>query len=213
MKSPQILFLAGVALLRGDVSFGAPILYTIQTEDLQFNRRGCKGPCAVGFEIGYTFGTHDGWARELDGKVRISLDPLIISEAEFTVPASSLTTGKIALRNQHMQETLESEKYPLISFKLNSPITLSDRPRLGIGEEVTVVAQGTWTMHGVSREVSIPLKIKAEKDDATTLRIRANFELDNSAYGIKRYSYLGLTTEDISTIQIDLPMKRSIETP
>jgi hypothetical protein len=80
--------------------------------------------------------------RQITGHATISLDPFVISDVLITVPAPSLTTGKIALRDKHMHETLESEKFPEISFRLTSPITSDTVAALKLGDEVKVVANG-----------------------------------------------------------------------
>jgi polyisoprenoid-binding protein YceI len=161
----------------------------------------------VGFEIGYSVGTHDGWTREIDGRVVYSADPFVISEAEFNVPAPALTTGKIALRDKHMHEVLESDKFQLISFVLSKPMGSDTVAKMNPGDEVKVSATGVWTMHGVSRELTLPMKVKLLKDAGNPLLIRAKFDLNNADFGIKPYTYLGLTTEDTSTITLSLPLR------
>jgi len=207
-RDVQVSILSFVFFCMLQSVLASPVVYTIESQDLPFNKRGCKGPCAVGFEIGYTMGTHEGFAREIQGRVKVEFAPsFTITEAEFVIPVTSMTTGKIALRDQHMRETLGAEQFPFISFKLTSPISAEGIARVNPGDELKVPASGIWTMHGVSREVSIPLKIKFSRDSLKSALVRADFELDNSAYGIKRYSYLGLTVDDISKVSLNLPMQ------
>lgn len=206
MKVWNAVVLSIVASVFTSVAGAAPVTYGIKTQDLKFNNNGCDGACAVGFEIGYTVGTHDGWTREIDGRVVYSADPFVISEAEFNVPAPALTTGKIALRDKHMHDVLESDKFQAISFVLSKPIASDSVAKMNPGDEVKVSATGVWTMHGVSREMTIPMKIKLLKDAGNPLLIRAKFDLNNAEFGIKPYTYLGLTTEDTSTISLSLPL-------
>ena len=205
MKALKV-FLIVLILTEAASAGAAPVNYGIKTQDLKFNGSGCDGTCAVGFEIGYSVGTHDGWTREIDGRVVYSADPFLISEAEFNVPSPALTTGKIALRDKHMHEVLESEKFQVISFVLSKPIASDSVAKMNPGDEVKVSATGVWTMHGVSREMTIPMKIKLLKDAGNPLLIRAKFDLNNADFGIKPYTYLGLTTEDTSTISLNLPL-------
>lgn len=57
-----------------------------------------------------------------------------------------------ALRNQ----ALESNAFPMATFELTEPIAVPDG--LAAGEPISVEANGTLTLHGVTREVTIPIE-------------------------------------------------------
>lgn len=57
-----------------------------------------------------------------------------------------------ALRNQ----ALESNRFPTATFELTEPIAVPDG--LAAGEPISVEANGTLTLHGVTREVTIPIE-------------------------------------------------------
>ncbi|MDE2932917.1 MAG: YceI family protein [Chloroflexota bacterium] len=57
-----------------------------------------------------------------------------------------------ALRNQ----ALESNRFPTATFELTEPIAVPDG--LAAGEPISIEANGTLTLHGVTREVTIPIE-------------------------------------------------------
>ncbi|MDE2668904.1 MAG: YceI family protein [Chloroflexota bacterium] len=57
-----------------------------------------------------------------------------------------------AIRNQ----ALESNQFPMATFELTEPLAVPDG--LAAGEPISVEANGTLTLHGVTREVTIPIE-------------------------------------------------------
>ncbi len=57
-----------------------------------------------------------------------------------------------AIRNQ----ALESNAFPMATFELTEPLAVPDG--LAAGDPTTVQANGTLTLHGVTREVTIPIE-------------------------------------------------------
>ena len=57
-----------------------------------------------------------------------------------------------AIRNQ----ALESNAFPMTTFELTEPLAVPDG--LAAGDPITVQANGTLTLHGVTREVTIPIE-------------------------------------------------------
>ena len=73
-------------------------------------------------------------------------------EADVSQLQSDQSRRDMALR----QQALETAKYTEATFALTDPIALEDTP--AEGELVAATATGTLTLHGVSREVEIPLQ-------------------------------------------------------
>ncbi len=57
-----------------------------------------------------------------------------------------------AIRNQ----ALESNQFPMATFELTEPLAVPDG--LAAGEPISVEANGTLTLHGVTRDVTIPIE-------------------------------------------------------
>lgn len=101
------------------------------------------------------------------------------SSVNAVIKAASIDTG-IERRDNHLRnpDFFEVEKYPDITF------TSSRVEKKGKG----FIAHGTFTMHGVSKEVALPFTINGvsrdEKTGKTTLGITARTTLNRRDYGI-----------------------------
>lgn len=101
------------------------------------------------------------------------------SSVEATIKTASIDTG-IERRDAHLRtaDFFDAEKYPEITFKS----TRIEKSGKGF------VAHGTFTMHGVSKQIALPFTIngvtKDEKTGKTTLGATARATLKRSDYGI-----------------------------
>ena len=101
------------------------------------------------------------------------------SSVVATIKAASIDTG-IERRDAHLRnpDFFEVEKYPEITFK-SSRIEKKGK---------NFIAHGTFTMHGVSKEIALPFTIngmrKDEKTGKTTLGVTARATLNRRDYGI-----------------------------
>lgn len=109
-------------------------------------------------------------------------------KVHFIVPLGRLDTG-IELRNKHMREKyLEVGKFPKAELVVD---------RVGIkfpadGQESVGQANGTMTIHGVSKPVAVNYRAKrsgSSYDVSGTLRINIK------EYGVDVPSYLGVTVK------------------
>ncbi len=73
-------------------------------------------------------------------------------QADLTALRSDDTRRDNALRRQ----ALETARFPTATFALTSPIALPDPP--AEGETIDVTANGRLTLHGVTRDVAVPLR-------------------------------------------------------
>ncbi len=101
------------------------------------------------------------------------------SSVEATIKTASIDTG-IERRDAHLRnpDFFDAEKYPEITFKS------SRIEKKGKG----FVAHGTFTMHGVSKEIALPFTIngvtKDEKTGKSTLGATARLALNRRDFGI-----------------------------
>jgi polyisoprenoid-binding protein YceI len=82
---------------------------------------------------------------------------------------------------KHFQENyMETSKYPKSTFKGN----LTDKTAVNFSKDGTysVTVKGNLTMHGVTKEVSIPGKVVVKGKKAT---IQADFKVKPADYSIK----------------------------
>ena len=101
------------------------------------------------------------------------------SSVKATIKAASIDTG-IERRDAHLRNAdfFDVEKYPEIIFQ-STRIEKKGK---------NFIAHGTFTMHGVSKEVALPFTIngvkKDEKTGKTTLGVTARVALNRKDYGI-----------------------------
>jgi polyisoprenoid-binding protein YceI len=101
------------------------------------------------------------------------------SSVKAVIKAASIDTG-IERRDSHLRnpDFFEVEKYPEITFESSRVV------KKGRG----FIAHGTFTMHGVSKEIALPFTINGvrrdEKTGKTTLGVSARTVINRRDFGI-----------------------------
>jgi polyisoprenoid-binding protein YceI len=132
---------------------------------------------SVGFAVSHmVINTVHGKFNEFTGTVLLQSNQ--VQEAKGTLQAKSIDTG-VAGRDQHLRSAdfFEVEKYPTITFT-------SKRVEQKDGQSVVV---GDFTMHGVTKQVSLPVTVKGPIKDAsgkTRIGLQAKMTLDRRDYGL-----------------------------
>ena len=96
-------------------------------------------------------------------------------------PVSTLVTGN-AHRDKDLNKSLQSDLYPTIRFDLTSVAPGAER-----GDTVDVVLQGRLSIHGVTREASMPATVVTQPD---AIRVRGDAPLSLKDYKIEGLSKL-----------------------
>ena len=78
-----------------------------------------------------------------------------VTAATFSVDVTKLTSDQSRRDQRIHSQGLESDRYPTASFKLTSPITLPNDA--ASGQTIHVSAIGDLTIHGVTKNVTIPI--------------------------------------------------------
>jgi len=140
-----------------------------------------KNHSTVGFAIPILGGLSKVRGKFTDFDVQITYDEADIAKSSVnaTIKAASIDTG-IENRDKHLRtaDFFDVEKYPDITFQ-------SKRVEKK-GNKLT--AFGTFTMHGVSKEIAIPFTVTGKyKDPASgneTIGFLASLTLNRTDYGI-----------------------------
>ena len=140
-----------------------------------------KNHSTVGFTVPILGGLSRVSGKFTDFDVQITYDEADITKSSVnaTIKAASIDTG-IENRDKHLRtaDFFDVEKYPDITFQ-------SKRVEKK-GNKLT--AFGTFTMHGVAKEIAIPFTITGKfKDPASgneTIGFAANLTLNREDYGI-----------------------------
>jgi polyisoprenoid-binding protein YceI len=129
-------------------------------------------------------------------------------EVRIAVDMASLETG-IGMRDTHMRERhLETEKYPQAVFAGNRVITASPAS-LAPGGAGRVTVAGSFDLHGVSREVELPVELALAADG--TLTVHAQFNVLLTEYQIDRPKVLMLKLADEQKVSVSLTARTTAE--
>lgn len=127
----------------------------------------------------------DGRFHRFSGEVRV--DPNALDQAVVTlvVEAASVDTG-IRRRDDHLQseDFFHVERFPHITFT-------SRRVAPADGK---VLVTGDLTLHGVSREVAVPVELERS---AVALRVRGEFTIRMSDYGMTYRSWFNPLRDEV----------------
>src|SRR6267142_1540932 len=122
------------------------------------------------------------------------------SALTFKVPIAPIETG-IGLRDRHLRETLEADKFPAAILRVSrSELTFPNEHDAAEG-----TAQGDLTLHGRSRPVQV--RYRAERGAAGVTRVHGSVQLDMHDFEIKSPSYLGVSV----TPQVEVTVEMAVE--
>jgi polyisoprenoid-binding protein YceI len=135
----------------------------------------------VGFSIPILGGMSQVRGKFTDFTIEIVYDDKDVTKSTVnaTIKATSIDTG-IERRDAHLRNAdfFDVEKFPEITFK-SSRIEKKGKD---------FIAHGTFTMHGVAKEIALPFTIngvhKDEKSGKTTLGATARTTVNRKDYGV-----------------------------
>ncbi len=154
----------------------------------------------VGFSIPILGGLSRVRGKFGEFAVTINYDEADVSKSSVTavIKADSIDTG-IAARDEHLRKPdfFDTEKFPQITFKSSKVEKKGDK----------LMAHGTFTMHGVSKEIILPItmtgKIVNPENKKTTYGFSASLKIDRRDYGI---SYQRKGAENFLGNEVDIEL-------
>jgi polyisoprenoid-binding protein YceI len=135
----------------------------------------------VGFSIPILGGLSSVSGKFSDFTVAIDYDEADITKSSVvaTIKTTSIDTG-VEARDKHLRtaDFFDVEKYPEITFKSTSVVKKGKN----------FIANGTFTMHGVSKEISIPFTLTGTfvnpANNKSSLGFGANLQINRRDYGM-----------------------------
>jgi len=128
-----------------------------------------------------------------------------ITDATIEADLTALQSDDQRRDGQLRQHGLETGQFPTATFKLSSPIDLGAVPT--DGHEVSVTAKGQLTLHGVTKDVEIPLKAKLSGD---VVAVTGSLPIAFADYGIvPPSSFVVLSIEDHGQMELQLFFTKS----
>jgi polyisoprenoid-binding protein YceI len=141
---------------------------------------------------------HDwtGTSRRADGRFVLAPDRPDSSRAVIRVPIASFDSGNDR-RDRGMRDVTEADTYPFVTFR-GTDFTPAIWGRGPAGYRGTWAVTGTLTFHGQTHPVADTVRVDVTSD---SVRIRAQFPVSLTQFGVERPGFMGLTVGD--TIRID----------
>ncbi len=109
----------------------------------------------------------------------MTIDGTTVSDVTVTADLRDLTSDKSFRDGAIHSQGIESDTFPEAKFVLTSPIELNSAP--AAGETITADATGDFTLHGVTRSVTIPLE---GRWDGTQVQVVGHLPIAFADYGI-----------------------------
>jgi polyisoprenoid-binding protein YceI len=156
----------------------------------------------VRFESRAPMETFEGKTRQVSGYVEF--DPRSLPDSAVIlveVDLASLDTG-IPLRNRHMRENhLDTAQYPKAVFR-GGRLESEGHPSLVPGQSAAFRVSGKFELHGVTRDITVP--VEATRLDDGSLHLVSRFEVKLSDYRISRPQFLLLKLDETQRITFDV---------
>ncbi len=175
--------------------------WTVDTSTGTFDYESATGTFA-GFRIqeelssiGST--TAVGRTGDVSGTATISGDSL--TAATFEVDTTTFKTNATQ-RDSRVQSALETGQFPTATFTLTQPVALG--ADAASGADVAVTAVGTFTLHGVTKPVEVPIQARLVGD---TIVLVGSFDITFSDYGVSvPKAPIVLSVADTGTVEMQL---------
>jgi polyisoprenoid-binding protein YceI len=135
----------------------------------------------------------------------LTLQGNTVTAAKLTADLTTLQSDKPMRDGQLTHQALETSQFPTGTFELTSPIQLPSQP--ADGATWTVTAHGKLTLHGSTKDVSIPLQAKLSGGVVTVV---GSVEIVFADYGMTPpQSMMVLSVADHGTLELQLHFRHA----
>ena len=143
--------------------------------------------------------------RTPDVSGSITIDGTSIPKAEFTADLSTLQSDESQRDGAIAHQAIETDRFPSATFKLTEPIELDKIP--AADTKTSVDATGTLTLHGVTKDVTIPLEAERTGD---AIAVTGQLDIPFADYGIQKpTSFKVLSIDDHGILEVQLFFTKS----
>lgn len=179
---------------------------TLGAAPLKFDFKDPKGVNNVQFHLDAPLESISGQSTGITGEV--SFDPAApaATTGKISIATASLTVGNAMMKDHMLSEGwVDAAKFPEIAFEVKSLANVKTD-----GAKTTADVTGTLTLHGVTKEITVPVTFhylagklgeRVQKANGDLLVLRAAFSISRSDFGIKP----GQMTDKVSD-KIDLTL-------
>jgi polyisoprenoid-binding protein YceI len=152
-----------------------------------------------------TVGAQEAVGRTSDVTGTMAIDGTTITAVDITADMTTLQSDEANRDRQLQRQGIETATYPTATFTLTQPIDMGSVP--ADGQIVDVTATGNLTLHGVTKEVDIPLQARIEGDVITVV---GSLPIQFADYDIAQpQGMIVLSIEDHGTLELQLHFARA----
>jgi len=139
-----------------------------------------------------------GRTQQVSGSMTI--DGTTIAALDITVDMTTLASDDDRRDNSLRDRGLETDRFPTATFSLTEPIEVGSKP--ADGQTLKLTAVGDLTLHGVTKQVSVPIQAQRSGD---TIQAIASVDVALADYDIQPPTgFLVLSIADTGTIELHL---------
>jgi polyisoprenoid-binding protein YceI len=159
-----------------------------------FDFKDPKGVNNAVFSLDAPLESVNGSASGISGTVSFDPQNPAATTGKIIVSADSLTVpNPMQKEHLHSPTWLDTAKYPEITFEAKSLANVQTQDNV-----TTADVTGTFTLHGVSKDLTVPVKLTYLKDKLSAripnmqgdlLVIRANFAINREDFNIQKGQY------------------------
>jgi polyisoprenoid-binding protein YceI len=156
-------------------------------------------------QLSYLSAPNDAVGRTgaVSGTLRIAGNR--VEAASVQADLRQLASDESRRDNAIRGRALESDRFPTATFQLSAPIVLPGSPARG--QQVNVQGRGRLTVHGVTREVTLPLQGRWDGD---TVQMAGRLPVQLSDFGIQPPQFGPVVSiEQNATIELQLLFERA----
>jgi polyisoprenoid-binding protein YceI len=145
-------------------------------------------------------GANTAVGRTQDVSGTLTINGSSITSLSVDVDMTTLRSDDDRRDAQLRMRGLETSSYPTATFELTAPISFEQAP--AEGDTVTVEARGELTMHGVRREIVVPVEARWTGD---AIEVVASFDVVLADYEIEPPTgFVVLSVADHGTVELHL---------
>jgi len=144
-------------------------------------------------------GAKTAFGRTPDVSGTLTIDGTTATAVDVEADLTTLESDDGRRDGSLARQSIETSQFPTATFALTEPIDFGD---VADGEPVKVDAVGELTLHGVTREVTVPLDAKLEGD---TIIVTGSIDILFADYDIEKPSSAAvLSVEDQGVMELQL---------
>jgi len=159
------------------------------------------GASSLTYRIVHKLHEVEGRSARVEGKAILQPDGKVLTMVR--VPVATFDSGD-GNRDAHMQEAVESGKFPFAVVKgvTNLPPGALDGPGPAT---LTATLTGELEFHGVKAPISVPLQVSLEAGGV--VRVKGEILVSLDTHGVERPALLFVKVDDTCKVALDLVLK------